>query len=111
MDRKIEKKTGFKALFQKKNIKYLFIAAFVIFIIWIVLRKEHNALRIDSRILTTGVVTQGEFNDYIRINGQVQPISTVQLSPMEGGMVESIIKEEGSTVKKVMLLSFSATLT
>lgn len=100
MDRKIEKKTSFKALFQKKNIKYLFIAAFVIFIIWIVLRKEHNALRIDSRILTTGVVTQGEFNDYIRINGQVQPISTVQLSPMEGGMVESIIKEEGSTVKK-----------
>jgi len=44
------------------------------------------------------VVTRGEFNDYIRINGQVEPINTIQLSAIEGGMVEQKVVEEGSQV-------------
>ena len=57
-------------------------------------------MRVDGQTLTTGDVTQGEFNDYIRISGQVQPMTTIQISPLEGGVVEEIIREEGSQVKK-----------
>ena len=41
-----------------------------------------------------------KFNDYIRVNGQVQPISVVQLSPEEGGIVQEKVVEEGAHVKK-----------
>ncbi|MDR2763696.1 MAG: HlyD family efflux transporter periplasmic adaptor subunit, partial [Tannerella sp.] len=41
-----------------------------------------------------------EFNDYIRVNGQVQPINTVQLSAIEGGMVAEKVVEEGSMVRR-----------
>ena len=41
----------------------------------------------------------GEFNNYIRISGQVQPINTIQLSAIEGGIVEEKLVEEGSMVK------------
>lgn len=100
MDRKIEKKTGFAAIFQKKNIKFVFIAAFVAFVLWLVLRDNSSSVRIDARTITISTVNEGEFNDYIRVNGQVQPISTVQISPLEGGVVQEIITEEGSSVKK-----------
>lgn len=45
-------------------------------------------------------MTYGKFNDYIRVNGQVQPISVVQLSPEEGGIVQEKVVEEGAHVKK-----------
>lgn len=112
MDRKIEKKSGFKAVFQKKNIKYFLIAAFVIFVLWLIFRDNSSTQRIDSRTVTISTVQQGEFNDYIRVNGQVQPITTVQISPLEGGVVEQIVIEEGSTVKKgdVIIILSNATL-
>ena len=44
-------------------------------------------------------VTSGEFNDYIRISGQVAPMTTIQISPLEGGVVQQIVTEEGSRVK------------
>ena len=56
----------------------------------------------------------GEFNDYIRVTGQVQPITTVQLSPLEAGIVERLVVEEGTSVKKgdvlVVLSNTSLTL-
>lgn len=100
MDRKIEKKTGIKAIFQKKNIKYLLIAVFVVFVLWLIFRDNSSTLRVDSRTMTVSIVKHGEFNDYISVNGQVQPISTMQISPLEGGVVEQIVTEEGSTVTK-----------
>jgi len=55
---------------------------------------------VDSRTVTIAEVKQGEFNDYVRVNGIVQPITTVQLTPLEGGIVQEIIIEEGSSVRK-----------
>lgn len=100
MDRIIEKPKGFKAVFQKKNIKYVFIAAFAVFVIWLLLRDNSSTLRVDKQTIMISDVKKGEFNDYIRLSGQVQPISTVQISPLEGGIVETILIEEGSVVKK-----------
>ena len=96
MDIKIEKKKGL----QKKHIIY--IAAGVIallLLIWIFIDKESSkTVNLDS--ITIAEVTKGEFNDYIRLNGQVKPISVVQLSPEEGGIVREKVVEEGAYVKK-----------
>ncbi len=62
--------------------------------------NRSSVMRIDKESVMTGSVIAGEFNDYIRIVGQVQPINTLQLSPEEGGIVEQIYLEEGATVKK-----------
>ena len=100
MDKRIEKKKGFRTVFTRKALPYWGGALFLILVLWIVFRDNSSTLRVDSQTLTTGDVTQGEFNDYIRISGQVQPMTTIQISPLEGGVVEEIIREEGSQVKK-----------
>ncbi|MCK9302530.1 MAG: HlyD family efflux transporter periplasmic adaptor subunit [Bacteroidales bacterium] len=100
MDRQIEKKKGLKVIFQKKNLIYVAIALFIAFVLWLIFRDNSSSQRIDTRAVSVSTAKAGEFNDYIRVSGQVQPISTVQISPMEGGVVEEIIKEEGSEVKK-----------
>ncbi len=53
----------------------------------------------DKDTLTVASAVRGEGNDYIRISGRVQPMTTIQLSPTEGGIVEKILIEEGSPVK------------
>ena len=57
-------------------------------------------MRVDSKSINIADVTYGEFNDYIRLNGRVQPISIVQISPEEGGIVMEKVVEEGAQVKK-----------
>ena len=101
MDIRIEKKKGWRALLTtKRGIPYLAGALFLLFVAWLVLRDHSSTLRIDARTISIGTVTQGEFNDYIRVSGQVLPITTVQLSPLESGIVERLVVEEGTSVKK-----------
>ena len=95
MDIKLEKKKGWRALFQKKNLPYAFAGAFVIFVAWLLLRDNASTLRVDADVVTVSEVRGGEFNDYVRLTGTVQPITTVQLSPLESGIVERIVAEEG----------------
>lgn len=100
MDIKLEKKTGLKAVFQKKNLPYAFAGLLVLFIVWLFLRDNSSTLRVNSNTVMTAVVERGEFNDYVRLTGTVQPMTTVQLSPLESGVVERIVHEEGTKVKK-----------
>lgn len=100
MDIKIEQKRGWRALFTKKGLPYLGGALFLIFVLWLIFRDNASTLRIDARTITISAAEKGEFNDYVRVTGQVQPITTVQLSPLEGGIVDKIVVEEGATVKK-----------
>ncbi len=100
MDIKLEKKKGWRALFQKKNLPYAFAGAFVIFVAWLLLRDNASTLRVDADVVTVSEVRGGEFNDYVRLTGTVQPITTVQLSPLESGIVERIVAEEGTSVKR-----------
>ena len=72
----------------------------VLFIVWLLARDNHSVLRVNPQTLSMGTVTQGQFNDYIRVTGQVLPMTTIQISPLEGGVVETIVAEEGSKVKK-----------
>ncbi|HBK30890.1 MAG TPA: efflux transporter periplasmic adaptor subunit [Porphyromonadaceae bacterium] len=93
----LEKKKGLK----KKHIPYVIGGALIVACIsWLIFGNHASKLNVDAKRLSVQAVTQGEFNDYIRINGQVQPISTIQLSAIEGGMVEAKLVEEGTEVKK-----------
>lgn len=100
MDIRIEKKKGFRALFTKRGIPYLAGALFLLFVVWLLVRDNSSTLRVDARTISVGTVARGEFNDYIRVTGQVQPITTVQLSPLEAGIVERLVVEEGASVRK-----------
>ena len=100
MDIKLEKKTGWRAILQKKNIPYAVAAIFMILVVALLLRDNSSTLRVDANILTISPVEQTEFNDYVRLAGTVKPITTVQISPMESGLVERIVSEEGTMVRK-----------
>ena len=99
MDKVIEKKKGVAVAFTKKALPYWFGALFGAFILWLVLRDDASTLRVNADTLSISEVRSGEFNDYIRISGQVQPMTTIQISPQEGGIVQEILIEEGSKVK------------
>ena len=47
-----------------------------------------STLKVDARGISIGNVTREQFNDFFRMDGQVQPITVVQLSPEEGGIVQ-----------------------
>lgn len=100
MDKIIEKKTGWRAAFTRKAVKYWLAGAFAILMTILLLNTGGSSLRIDGSSIISGDVTEGEFNDYIRISGQLQPMVTIQLSPLEGGTVEKIFVEEGAKVSK-----------
>ena len=99
MDKVIEKKKGVAVAFTKKALPYWFGALFGAFILWLVFRDDASTLRVNADTLSISEVRSGEFNDYIRISGQVQPMTTIQISPQEGGIVQEILIEEGSKVK------------
>ena len=99
MDKIIEKKTGWRVAFTKKALPWWLGALLLAFVIYLFVRPNNKTLRVDKDTVTIASAVKGEFNDYIRISGRVQPMTTIQLSPQEGGMVQSILIEEGSVVK------------
>lgn len=97
MDTIIEKKKGIK----KKHIP--FIIGGVIFLVavgWMIFGNHASKLNIEKNKISIQEVVRGQFNDYVRINGQVLPINTIQLSAVEGGMVAEKLVEEGSMVRQ-----------
>lgn len=100
MDIKLEKKKGWRAIFRKKNLPWAFGGVLLVFVVWLVFRDNSSTLRIDARLINVATVEHGEFNDYVRLTGTVQPMTTVQLSPLESGVVERIVAEEGTHVRR-----------
>ena len=99
MDKIIEKKRGIARAFTLKALPYWLGVVFAIVIIVLVAQSGSGVMRVDSATLTIVDVAEGEFNDYIRLSGQVQPMTTIQISPLEGGVVQEIIVEEGARVR------------
>lgn len=95
MDIIIEKKKGLK----KKHIPFVIGGIIILILIsWLILGNHASKLNVEQQKLNIQSVTKGQFNDYVRISGQVQPINTIQLSAIEGGMVAQKLIEEGSEV-------------
>ncbi|MBR1576685.1 MAG: HlyD family efflux transporter periplasmic adaptor subunit [Bacteroidales bacterium] len=99
MDKIIKKETGWRVAFTKKALPWWLGALLLVFIVYLIARPNNKTLRVDKDSITVSIAVKGEFNDYIRISGRVQPMTTIQLSPQEGGIVEKILIEEGSPVK------------
>jgi len=96
MDRKIEKKKGLKT----RHIIWIVGGLLLAFILYKAISTAGTkTLRIDREKITINTVQQGQFNDYIRLNGQVEPISTIYLDAEEGGRVKERLIEEGAMVK------------
>ena len=89
-----------KKKFKKKYILWgLAGLLFLLFMGWLILGNHNRKFKVKAEYLTINEAIAGEFNNYIRISGQVQPINTIQLSAIEGGIVEEKLVEEGSMVK------------
>ena len=73
---------------------------FLIFVAILLLRSNASVLRVSADVVTISEVEKGEFNDYVRLTSTAQPITTVQLSPLETGVVERIVAEEGTKVRR-----------
>ena len=99
MDKPIEKKKGLALAFTSKALPFWFGGFMAVFIMWLIFRDDSSTLRVNADTLTISEVSAGEFNDYIRVSGQVHPMTTIQLSPRESGIVEEIVIEEGTQVK------------
>ena len=99
MDIKLEKKRGWRALLSKKSLPYAFGALLFVLLVWLLVKDNSSTLRVNTATISVSNVEQGEFNDYVSLSGTVQPITTMQLSPLESGVVERIVAEEGTTVK------------
>ncbi len=97
MDRMIERKKGL----QKKHLPYVAGGLFVLLVLlWMVFGNHQRTLQVEAADLTLGQATQGEFKDYVRLNGTVVPIQVVHISPEEGGIVMEKVAEEGQKVRR-----------
>ena len=97
MDRIIEQKHRWKQSFLLYGLGGV---ALVVLLIWGFAGSGSNVQRVSAEQLTISTVTEGEFNDYVRLNGTVVPIQVVQISPEEGGIVQERVAEEGHRVKR-----------
>jgi HlyD family secretion protein len=97
MDRKIKKKK-----WPPKRIAGL--AAVVIFIgivIYVFLFKfSKSTLNVKKERITVSTVTEGPFQEFIPVIGNVLPIDTVFIDADEGGRVENIFVRAGTIVEK-----------
>ena len=97
MDTKIEKKKGLKA----KHVGVIGIVVLILGFIWhIIFGDTRSSFKVEKERITISTVINHKFNDYISINGLVNPISTIYLDAYEGGRVMEILIEEGSMVNK-----------
>ena len=97
MDRIREKRVWWK---QKKFWLTAIGVIFLVMIITMLVGKNVSTVRIQEEKISISTITQGTFNDYIRVVGSVAPIRFIYLDAEEGGRVEEIVNEEGAMVKK-----------
>ncbi len=97
MDRKIEKKKGIR-------LKHVFYGiaglALVFLMVKMISGSGVSTLRVERDKITIEEVLYDDFDDFIRANGSVAPISIIYLDAEEGGRVKERLIEEGAMVKK-----------
>ncbi len=97
MDTPIEKKFHFR----KKHIFFSsLICLLIILLIFRYVINTSSSLKVEKERITIAKVIYGDFNDYIRVLGQVVPSQIIYLDAIEGGQVVERLIEEGAQVKK-----------
>ncbi len=59
-----------------------------------------SRLNVDTERISIAEVRKGNFQEFIPVNGVVQPITTIYLDAIEGGRVEERLVEDGAVVKR-----------
>jgi HlyD family secretion protein len=97
VDRVITKKTWN----QKRILTIAGISAIVLLLLgsWY-FTSGKSRLNIDAERITVSEVKKGAFQEFIPVNGIVQPVATIYLDALEGGRVEERFVEDGAVVKK-----------
>lgn len=96
MDRQIPK------IFWTKSRIVLSVLAtlFLSFVVWqIAFTDKRSKLNVDGEKLTISEVTDGSFDEYIIVQGVVQPLKTIQLDAIVGGYVTQKLVDGGNMVK------------
>ena len=97
MDTQIERKKYFTPKQIYGGIGALFVLGLILFFIF---RDTSSSMTVEKNRITIATVVTGEFNDYIRVIGQVLPSRMIYLDAIEGGKVEERLHEEGTMVKQ-----------
>ncbi len=96
MDKKIEKKG-----IPRKYIWYFLFGALLLAVLGVIIFGDKSSkYNVDVSRITIEEVKQDVFQDYITVQGTVEPITTIYLDAVEGGRVEEILIEEGNMVKE-----------
>lgn len=97
MDRVIEK----KKVTPKKIILIAAGALVLVLVLYNLLFAKHSStLNVDSERLTVGQVSKGMFQEFIAIDGTVEPLKSFYLDITEGGRVDKIYTDDGRMVEK-----------
>ena len=97
MDRIIEKKKGLRP----KHLLWMGGAILLILAVLKLATSDYSSVyRAEKEKLTISETSEGLFNDYITVIGQVEPKSIIFLDAIEGGRVEERLIEEGSMVRE-----------
>ena len=99
MDKELPKIKGWRKAITKRAIPWWCGGIAAILIVVLLATTSSDSMRVEKDHITLAAVAKGEFNDYTRVSGSVQPLVSVQVSPHEGGIVQEILIEEGSQVK------------
>lgn len=97
MDRKIEKKTWTT----KRILTVAAILAFLglsIYAFWFM--DVRSTLNVDRDKITISEVRENTFQEFIQVTGAVQPIQTIYLDAIEGGVVQQVFLESGTMVQE-----------
>jgi len=110
MDKKIEKKkwTGKKTLYVAGSILFVLLAFFGF------KSLNRKIYKVNAARIAVKEVIEGQFQDMILIEGDVEPVNLVLVNTLEGGAVKEIFVEDGVFVEKgtplIQLSNPSATL-
>lgn len=95
MDREIKQKNPRLRKYAKIGVPVILLVGLLI---WAFAGTGNKVYRTDANSLTISDVTNGNFNDYIRLSGQVEAGIVVQVSALETGIVEQKLIAEGAMV-------------
>ncbi|MEX0719697.1 MAG: HlyD family efflux transporter periplasmic adaptor subunit [Balneolaceae bacterium] len=96
MDRKIKKKTWTT----NRILIGVGIVAFVGLSVYIFAFMDvRSTLNIDRERITISTVQENSFQEFIQVTGAVQPIQTIYLDAIEGGVVQHVFLESGNMVQ------------
>ncbi len=96
MDKRIEKKKWN----QTKTLYVIGAIVFTVLSVFGIGAFNKKSYKIEASRISVKEVTEGDFQDVILIDGDVQPINLVLVNTLEGGTVEEIFVEDGILVEK-----------